>query len=259
VLICLTALVGCANEPEKCEIVSASLSKNGESVTLKATLTDSYIQEHKGEKVYLIAVDSCYNQLIVGGEMLESGRLRNNLSFKFDLEDGLGKSLISSAFVVARMEGDSGEYVAVTEAEFISNPEILATNGRRAFDSKSIKGLASSDVYAAEMLGAEHIVFEIELDKLLLPAYEEGAVNHVYNDRSYYYNAEELYRLDKQVEEATRLGLRAYIRTVLKYPTADEQGNYTHEPVPALYCPNVGFFESSYLPNMENEIAAGYI
>lgn len=258
-LISLIALVGCASEPEKCEIISANLVKSGESVTLKATLTDSYIQEHKGGKVYLIALDSSYDQEITSGEVLGSSRLRNNLSFKFELETDLGKSLLSSAFVVARMEGDGGKYVAVTEAEFISNPEILATNGRRVADSKSLKGLCSSDVYSAEMLGAEHIVFEVELEKLLLPTYEEGAVNHIYNDRSYYYNAEELYRLDKQVEEATRLGLRIYIRTVLKYPTVDEQGNYAYEPIPALYCPNVGFFESSYLPNIENESAAGYL
>ena len=257
-LISLIALVGCASEPEKCEILAASIAKGGENVTLKATLTDSYIQEHKGEKVFLIALDSCYDGMINEGAVLGSSRLRNNLSFKFEIEDDLGKSLLASAFVVARME-DNGEYVAVTEAEFISNPDILATSGWRAADSKSIKGLCSSDVYSAEMLGAEHIVFEIELDKLLLSTYEEGAVNHVYNNQSYYYNAEELYRLDKQVEEATRLGLRIYIRTLLKYPTVDERGDYTHEPIPALYCPNVGFSESSYLPNIENEIVAGYL
>ena len=261
-LLCLVAMVSCATAPTQNDILSAEIGRKGEHITLKATLTDEYIAEHKGEKIYLLALNSYHNGDIDDYQIVGSSKLRNNLVFRFDLESDAGTSLLPSAFVLARLsDGDeeTGSFIAVTDGEYVSNPTVLSQSGKRPTEHASLKGLATSDVYVAELTGAEHILIELEINKILLSTYKEGAINHVYNNRSYYFDADEVSRLDKQVSESCKLGLRVYLRTVLKYPEADENGDYQNEPITALYCPGIGYNSAGYLPNMEDASAAGYI
>ncbi|MBQ8410097.1 MAG: hypothetical protein IJY39_14665 [Clostridia bacterium] len=255
-LLLILTVTGCAAEPVENSILSAEIKSNGEQVSVKAALTDEYITEHKGEQVYLLALDSCHTDSLTSYTVVGSSKPRNNLSFRFDLETDAGNSLLCSAFVLAQLtsgEASTGTYKAVTSAFYISNPSENAASAKRPQSSAGIKGISTDDIYSAEMMGAEHILLEADINELLLPTYSEGAINHVFDGVSYYFDSAKVTALDKQVSEACDLKLRVYLRTSLQYP---EEGE---EPITALYCPGATYGQQGYLPNMESKVGAGYV
>lgn len=263
VFLCTLSAVACGSvAPENTEIISAKLKKDGMTVVLQATLTDDYLAEHKGERIYLLATDSSHTERLSSYTVLEDSKLKNKLTFKFNLKTDAGDSLLSSAFVLARLssgEGSTAQYVAVTNAVYIGNPEIRSTNAKKPADSASIKALTSTDVYNAELLGADRILFEADINKLMLSEYREGAINHVFDNLSYYFDPDEVAKLDKLIGEACTLDIRVYLRTTLKYPEKNEYGEYLKAPITSLYCPGAEYGQLGYLPNMENSSGAGYV
>lgn len=261
--ILLPLLVSCSSgEERQTELLSVKIKNDEKTVEVKATLDDGFLSEHAGEKLYLLALDSAYTSSLSDYSVVGESKGRGKMTFRFDLEDDDGKSLIASAFVLARKtsgEGDYSSYSAITQPTYIENPELLASTAKRAPDVVGIKGLSTNDVYEAELLGAEHISFLVEMDKLLLPEYAEGSIRYNFGGRSYYFDVESVSRLDKQVSEASALGLRVYLRTVLKYPQRDPYGEYETEPIESLYFSNTASGKSGYLPNMENSVGAGYV
>ena len=249
-LLCTAILSACGGEIET-NLLSATLSNNGEKITVKATLDDATLEKYAGETLYLLAVPSAYTDSIKDCTVIDENKAKKQLYFHFPSANEAGESLVGSAFVLATASLDK-KYTAVTDPIYIENPETVAVSLKKAPDSSSLKGITTTDPYEASILGAEHILFEVEINGLLLPSYREGAIHYVYNGISYYFDGDKVAMLDKQVREASALDLRVYLRTVLKWGEDEDM-------IPSLYCPQAQKNKNGYLPNMEDNEVAGYI
>ena len=265
-LIIASALLicSCSQTPEQTGIYEVTIKNNKQVVRLKAFLEDQYVEEHKGESVYLLALTTPYTvELDDSAIVLAEGKVKGKLTFEFKLNDENYGTHLSRAFVLARKSSNAdetdSEYIAITDAAYISNPEVLATNKVKPVTPSGIKGISSDDVYEAAYLGAEHILLEAYINDILLYEYQPQAIHYVFDGVSYYFDGETVNRMDKAVKEANALGLRIYMRTALQYPDTDKYGEYEKSPVLSLYCPKVKKGSSGYAVNMNDSEAFRYI
>ena len=255
-ILCAFLLVSCSQGPYETEIASARIK--GDEIEINVTLDKTYIEEHRGEQVYLFALPSAYTDDISDHILIGSSSVKASMDFYVPVEKD-GYSLISSAFVLVEEistdeNGASGVYAAVTAPKYIKNPEKGADYSSSPSEKSAIKGLQPTDVFEAEYFGAEHVLFEVDIAKAVLAEYEEGAVNHIYQGSSYYFSGEMISALDKQIAEASALDLRIYLRTVLG---GDKLSDSTLSDL--LYCRSANRGKEGYLPNLSNYRSAGYI
>jgi hypothetical protein len=258
-IVCALTLMSCSSEEiNATEISSVRIEKGGEKVKAEAVFLDDVLKEYSGEKVYLLSMDLAESgNLTDGFEVIGEAKLKEKVSFSFDLCDELMRSRIAKAFVVAVKDGES--YSTITSAAYIENPEALAYGDATVSDTLSIKGMAGNDTVTAGLVGAEHILLEADMDKLLLGEYNEGAVGFVSDGITYYFDGDEVAKLDASVKEANMLGMRVYMRTSLRFPELDEDETFVKAPIDLLYCKGTAYGAKGYMPNFANEKAVGYI
>ncbi len=248
ILICAFAFTGCSdNAGAATEITSASL-KNGE-IKLAATLDAAYAEEHSAETVYLLELTRADpTGSLKGAELIAESKVKAKMSFSFSSMTEYGISRISSAFVLAERAGES--YTALTEPFFIEDPHKTAEKAYAAKSTFGIKGIATEDVYASKLLGAEHILLEAEMNKLMLHDHMQGAVSFNLDGVTYYYDPDEVERLDKLISDAEAASMRVYLRTVLRECDKDE--------LSFLYC-NGAKNAYGYIPDLSDEAAVRYV
>ena len=258
-VFCGLVLVSCSDENiDATEISSVTVEKGGERIKVTALFLEDFLEAYKGQKVYLLAQELPRSGVLTDGfEVLGEAKLKEKVSFTFDLTDGMMRSRLTCAFTVAVKEGEG--YTTVTPAAYVENPEALAAGGDAQCKTHSIKGLSGNSVVGAEVLGAEHILLEADMDKLILTEYGENAINFVSDGVTYYFDGDEVARLDAAVREANLLGMRVYMRTSLRYPEINEDGEYNKSPIDVLYCKGAAYGAKGYMPNLANERAVGYI
>lgn len=254
-ILCSLTFIGCSSDEKVTEnkILSVEVKNNKNKVKLKAGLSEDYVDEHRKEKVYLLAMENAYTGELEDYTVVANARVKDSMTFTFDL-DGDHGSMQNSAFVLARIASGKGEdavYEAISPVAYITNPEIFSSSSASATDG-GFKGFSTDNVYEAELLGASSVLFEVEMNELILNGYEGGAINYFYGDRSFYFDGEAVSELDKKISDATALGMKVYLRTVLKYPEKTENGSYEKEPITALYCVGATDGKEGYLPNMSN-------
>lgn len=258
-VICVTMLPSCsADAVDATEISSVTVEKGGQSVKVTAVFLEDFLEAYKGEKVYLIAQDLPKSgSLSDGFEVLGEAKVKEKVSFTFSLTDGMMRSRLTKAFSIAVKEGES--YSTVTPAAYIENPEALATGGDKPNKALSLKGLSGNAVVGAEVLGAEHVLLEADMDKLILTGYKDNSISFVSEGVTYYFDSDEVDKLDAAVKEANLLGMRVYMRTSLRYPEPNEDGEYEKEPIDVLYCKGASKGSNGYMPNLANETTIGYL
>lgn len=258
-LASILVLAACtSNADKKTEIISIEIKNDKLTARLNATVDSQYVESHSGQELYLISLPTPYVEDIgADADVIGSARVASSVTFNFSLRDSNGFSRLSKAFVLAEKSGSS--YVAVTEAAYIKNPEMLSQGKIDKAATSGIKGIASADLYESEYLGAEHILIKISMGDFILEGYESGAVPFNHNGVTYFYDKDEVDALDAIICDANDLGQRVYLRTVLTYPEKNEDGEYEREPFDLLYCDGIREGAAGYLPDMENEIAARYI
>ena len=247
IIACLTVFASCDGEEAVTEISSVEV-KDG-TVTVRATLDENYLKKHSGEKLYLLALSS-----IDGGKSLDSAKVvaeskvNGRMTFKFSLIGDNGSSRIASAFVLA--ERTANGYSAITSFAYISNPESVAGTEKKANSASGIKGFLSDDIYGSKLLGAEHILIEAEMNRLILEDFEKDAIKFNFDGVSYYYDKDEVERLDNLTKDANDTKMRIFMRTVLR--TAEE------DSLSFLYYDGVKNADG-YLPNLSDERAVRYV
>jgi len=258
--VCVIVAVSCSSGPYETEISRVKLKKDQISVT--ATLDPTYISEHKGGKVYLLAIPSAYAGSMQDYFVVGNSSVREKMDFEFSSEYD-GYSLLTYAFVLA--EGASvsesskipSSFTPLTSPRYVDNASSRADNSKSQKGTTTIKGLQTSDCYEAEFFGVQHIMFEADIAEVLLADYRDGAIKHTYNGSSYYFKGEIVDALDRQIEQATRLNMRIYLRTFMgEFDKSEEDGEYLSK---ILYCNGASRDKSGYLPNLQNCEAAGYI
>ncbi|MGM9644237.1 MAG: DUF5722 domain-containing protein [Eubacteriales bacterium] len=246
-IACLTVLSSCDEEDSVTKISSAEI-KDG-NVTVKATLDESYSEKHSGEKLYLLALSSMDGEKSLdSAEVVAESKVNRKMTFKFPLSGENGASRVASAFVLAEKTSDG--YSAITSFAYISNPEAVADGAKNANATSGIKGYLSEDIYGSRLLGAEHILIEAEMNKLILEDFKKDAIRFNLDGVSYYYDKNEVEKLDKLIDDANSAKMRIYFRTVLRESENDA--------LSFLYFDRAKSADG-YLPNLSDERAVRYV
>ena len=257
------SLVSCSKDDDDLTgIKSVELNKKGEKVKLMVTLEESFAKSHSKDVVYLLGIPHAdADGSLDGAVVIDQMKAKKKMTFKFDLYSG-GESRLSYGFVLATKNGNG--YMAITEVAYIENPEVLASSSKGANSTSGIKGLATTDVYGSEIVGAEHVLLDARIDKLMLPDFERDAIAFNYNRVTYYFDKECVEELDKLVEDADSAGMRVYFRTTLGMQEQDEnEGDDEEKPVRVypdrIYCGGATKGALGYLPNLSDPQTAEWI
>ncbi len=257
IIISAVMLSSCSKKGDVVDsnITSVELKGSGEKmeVRIQASFTDEFVEEHKGEKIYLIAKD-----LSASAESytpLAETKVKSSVKFEIPFEEN-GKTHLNTAFVCAIIEGegDSRQFTPVTDERYIQNISKLGSGASRP-SASTIKGLATDNIGHASYLGADHLLLEVRIDKILLEDYEDGAVSLVDQGLTYYFDGEQVEYFDKTISEATAAGVRVYLQFVLGTPDRDDE----KQPIDCLYFPAASSKATYYMPNLSDKTTEGYL
>ncbi len=252
VLILCTLMISACSDGSEGETAIISCETKDGKVKLTARLDESYAKEHSKDTVYLLALSELDpSGSLAHAENVAESKTKGKLNFNFSMTSPSGASRIASAFVIAEKKGDA--YSALTGYFYIQDPYKLAKKEISGNDAVGIKGIASEDVYGNKLLGAEHILLEAEMHKLVLADYSEGAVKFNFDGVSYYYDADEVERLDKLIGDADNASMRIYLRTVLRTEESNNDAD-----IAFLYCEGAKN-SHGYLPNLSDARAVRYV
>lgn len=250
--ILILSVASCSDSGEtlSTEIISARIKNDRDSAVVEATLDSEFLEAYGNGDVFLLSIASCDTENLSSAEVVGQARAKANLKFKFSLSDH--KLGATSSFVLAKKisgeETDRAVYAAISEIEYFNNPELLAATAKVPETSASLKGVDTDSLTDAIGLGADRIIFELNIEKLILDGYREGAINYSFGGRSYYFDGAAVTELDRRISEANRLGVRVYLRSLLGAPI---------ESTPEyLYCSGAGKGAEYYCVNMADKQAA---
>ena len=257
IIVSAAILASCSKKQEVIDsnITSVELKGSGDKleVRIKASFTEEFVEQHKGEKIYLIAKD-------LGGNSqsytpLDEAKVKSSVKFEVPFEEN-GKTHLNTAFVCAIIqgEGDSRQFTPVTDEMYIENISKLGQGVSRPSVS-SIKGLATDNIGHASYLGTDHILLEVRIDKILLESYEDGAVSAVNGGLTYYFDGDQVEYFDKTISEATAIGARVYLQFVL----GDPDKNDGKDKISCLYFPSASSKAEYYMPNLSDKKTEGYL
>lgn len=206
------ALSSCSDESAMTEVTSVTVKKDKQTVELKATFDAVYAENHSNETLYVIALPSSDPDTAKAhAEVLGEIKVKGSVKFEFALMDESGFSRLQKAFAIA--EKTSTGYVAITNAMYVQNPEIMADKSSSPVTPSDIKGLSTYDLYEARLTGASHTVIEINMKEMMLDGYQIGAVKYNRYGVSYFFSGLAVERLDEAVKTANELGIKVYIKT----------------------------------------------
>jgi len=190
----------------------SSVEIKDDTVTIKANLDETYASDHSKDTVYILAVDGMQpDGSLKGAEVVAEAKAKKSMSFKVSLVDGIGTSRIACAFVLAEKNGE--KYSALTDFAYITNPEAVAQKNEGPAYTSGIKGLAGNDVVGASVIGTEHVIVEVNMADIILTEFDVDAIRFNYENITYFYDRDEVERLDSLFSDAFMSGTRVYIRT----------------------------------------------
>ena len=257
-LLCaIFVLSACSKKEDVAQSNITSVEVKGKegdrTVKIKASFTEEFVNEHKGEKIYLIAKD-------ISGKAqtytpLDDVKVKSSVKFEIPYETN-GKTHINTAFVCAIIEGegDSAQFTPVTDERYITNISDMGESVSHPSVS-SIKGLAADNIGHASYLGADHILLTVRIDKILRQSYEDGAESFVSQGLTYYFDGDEVAYFDKTISEATTTGARVYLQFILGKPTNKDD----YSAIDCLYFPAASSKAEAYMPNITDKTAEGYL
>lgn len=253
-VLTVIALASCeADEELETAIKSVKVDGKGQTVVVEATLDAEYAENHSKDKLYILGLPTTDpDGSLDGAIVMAEGRARKKMNFKFDLLDK-ELSRLTYGFVLAEKNGDN--YAAISDVSYISNPEVLASGAKGNNETSGIKGMESLDVVDAQLVGAEHILFEVRIDYMIADGYKNDPTVFNYCGNTYYFNTWYIEYLEKMIEDADKVGMKVYLKTVLG-ESEDAEGELR---LSFLYCDGANRGANGYLPNLADPDAARYL
>ena len=189
-------------------MTSCKLNSSGKKLTVKAKVKKK--TSAMGKKLYLLKLNA-YNSesgkksaTPLASVKTKKGTIRFKINYK--------SSMLYQKFVVAYKSGS--KYQVVSDARYITNPEVLAGYKGKGPTATSKKGLQVEELSDALEVGTKHAVVNWTLNSLL----NDNAVNKVaykYRGKTYYLDADQLQRNDEQVKAYNAAGVRVTVILLL--------------------------------------------
>lgn len=148
---------------------------------------------------------------VLAGNPIASADMNTTANFSFPVNFDKADTRLYSKFAVAVKSG--GQFAQITEAKYISNPEVLAEHTLQYPVQASKKGLQMSPTLIGsgqiEDLGIQQTTHQISINKLFGPT-TNGAyptINYTYNGKNYQINGAYVAELDSIVKVYTAHGV----------------------------------------------------
>ena len=187
---------------------SCKLNSSGKKLTIKAKVKKK--TKDMGNRLYLLSLDA---------HTSESGKKKAKPLAKVKTKKGTitykvkyDSSMLYQKFVVAGKKGS--KYKILSNAMYITNPEVLATYTGTGPKAASKKGLQVEELSDSLEIGTKHAVINWTLNSLL----NNDAIRkmeYVYKGKTYYLDADQIKRNDELVQAYNAAGVRVTIILLL--------------------------------------------
>ena len=184
-----------------------TLRYDREQAELVYSLTTSWIPESDDPYLYLFAKRTYEEETLTGEKPVAYGYKGTACEIHIPYED----AFLFSRFIPALLVG--GDYVALGEGMYLSNPEALAQNQEAYPEMASKKGLLldPSMLGTEELtdLGVKHAIYNIPLSSLLGETTEEKypTILYTYEGKEYAFNGYTVASYDALFSYLTQLGM----------------------------------------------------
>ena len=231
-LLCLSCLLpwmlgGCrasaSSSAERNEVTAVIPDGKG-SMRVEAVLTQTFLENFSGKKIYLFEVPAAYtaNADLTDLEPIAECKPDGKMTFTCSAYDGV-RSRLYSSYLIACYDAVSDSYTALTSACAVNDFSDMGQGTAPARGEVSIKGLISDYPADADRLGVAHTIVDVYLNRLILDGWQEGAETYIWNGLTAYLNGGELDKLDETVRAYTKAGIRVYLRFLLGAPGEDDR------------------------------------
>lgn len=213
-------------------ITSVAINKNKDAITVNASLSEGYVRDNRGKSVYLFELmpehdkDDLSSLTPIAEAKVET---KPGFNLPFDPSD---TARLLSSYVLASQSPD-GNYTALTDPYYISNPEAVAPYSFDFPVAASKKGLEVQLLSDAQMLGISYAVINVPVDSLLLGESSPDSLSFIFDGKTYYVSREKLDSLDHRIKVLSDSGTIVYLNIILGAPGAS-----TPEKLKVLYYPD---------------------
>jgi hypothetical protein len=215
-VLLFTAGIGAA-EPLTVPDVRIVSDKNIVSVSITASFDKSFETAYIGAELYLFALrpHQSTSRLVEYAPELSVKATSKDVSVMLPLDGG--REYLYCKYLFA-LKSPSGDYVILTTAKYVENPEILAVYTHDAARPLSKKGLQSSLVADAQILGAAHTNITIGAGEIVIgymkPVSSIETIEHKVGSKTVYMNAAKILELDKIIKSYTEAGIHIFLSVV---------------------------------------------
>ncbi len=177
------------------------------------------------DKYYYLFEEATYeDSLSEDSEPIDIIYKSDDTSFSLDLNKGTANSRLFSKFQVAVKLND--EYVTVSHAKYITNPEACAGYCYAGMPHDSIKGILPDPLRINELseLGCEYATYNIPLSHILVTS---GGIPYTYGGVTYHFNSQIMNDYDNLFKRLNHMGIDV-AAIVLNNASTSTYPEFTH-------------------------------
>lgn len=265
-LIVLLLFVSCGatgGESGATGVTSVQLNGRGDKLKITVSLGAEDLEKYQKESLYLFALDAADTV-----ETVESGKLaplsdksasatmRYEVAFRYDNDQ---RTRLTQRFLIAAKT--EGGYRVLSEAAYLSNPEVLASESRESGMTTTLKGLSVAPGENMQDLSPAHTVVDVDVFASLLPAPVRGeTLSYLYEGETVTIRKDAAEALREELTVLSAMGSEIYLRpllagsaedtaAVLGLPEASEAG----KTLPDLKDERVQFLLSGFFSFLADE------
>ena len=233
ICICLVAILAAGLFPgaqtevyaagKPVQLVSCKLNSGGSKVTVKAKVAGK--QKGMGNKLYLFSVDANVkeNAKLTGKPVASANFKKGTVTFSVKYKS----SMLCQKFVAAYKKGK--KYAAISGAQYITNPEVLASYTGTGVKTTSKKGLQPdwADHTSVKKLRTQHVVLNWSIEEILNKDCGNKEV-YKYRGKKYTFDRDRVNWLQDQVRQYIDDGSKVYVILLLGKDAKGQAGKMSY-------------------------------
>lgn len=177
-----------------------------EKITIEGIVAADFLQQNPSVRLALFELPTYEKEgkNLSKGTPITTTNVSESFSFETEIEDG-ERSRLYSKFVVAAVD-DSGEYIAISNAHYITNPGKIAENKYAFPEAQSKKGLqVKGDMTGdAEELGISHAALNLPYNTMLYrdeeSSEEDNTLLYMFEGETFYFKKDNVEQLDNSIK-----------------------------------------------------------